>query len=135
MSESVQHWQLVNQIINEVISIVGSSNKCFVMSDAADGYSLPALTEEGFRPDVFYQYGNQMIIGEAKTSEDVVRLHSKQQYESYIKKCSLFVGKAVFIIAVPWTEHATVHNILRKLKSKYPGDYQIKILDGVGGAI
>lgn len=135
MSESAQHRQLVNQIIDEVIDIVGNSNRCFIMSDAIDGYSLPYLTEEGFRPDVFYQYGNQMIIGEAKTSEDVARLHSKLQYESYIKKCSLFEGTAMFIIAIPWTEHATVHNILRKLKSKYPGDYLIRILDGVGGAI
>ena len=135
MSESAQHRQLVNQIIDEVIGIVGHSNRCFIMSDAVDGYSLPNLTEEGFRPDVFYQCDNQMIIGEAKTSEDVLRLHSKLQYESYIKKCSVFVGRAILIVAVPWTEHATIHNILRKLKSKYPGDYIIKILDGVGGAI
>ena len=135
MSESAQHQQLINQVINEVIGIVGSSNKCFIMSDAADGYSLPDLTEEGFRPDVFYQYADQMIIGEAKTSEDILRLHSRLQYESYIKKCSVFRGKAMFIIAIPWTEHAAIHNILRKLKSKYPGDYLIRILDGIGGAI
>lgn len=135
MSESAQHLQLVNLIIDEVVSIVGETNRCFIMSDAADGYALSPLMEEGYRPDVFYQYRNSLIIGEAKTSDDVARIHSKLQYESYLKKCSLFGGKAVFLAAVPWTEHATIHNILRKLRQKYPGIYEVRIIDGIGGAI
>ena len=135
MSESAQHLQLVNLIIDEVVGMVGEANRCFVMSDAADGYALSPLTEEGYRPDVYYQYQNQLIIGEAKTSDDVARVHSKMQYESYLKKCSLFNGQAVFLAAVPWSEHATMHNILRKLRQKYPGIYEVRIIDGIGGAI
>lgn len=135
MGESAQHFQLVNLIIDEVVSVVGETNRCFIMSDAADGYALPPLTEEGYRPDVYYQYQNSLIIGEAKTSDDVARMHSKLQYESYLKECSLFKGKAVFLAAVPWTEHAVIHNILRKLRQKYPGTYEVRIIDGIGGAI
>ena len=135
MSESAQHLQLVNLIIDEVISMVGDTNRCFIMSDAADGYSLSPRMEEGYRPDVYYQYQNSLIIGEAKTSDDVASMHSKMQYESYLKKCSLFKGNAVFLVAVPWTEHAAVHNIIRKLCQKYPGTYEIRIIDGIGGAI
>ena len=135
MSESAQHLQLVNLIIDEVISIVGETNRCFIMSDAADGSALSPLTEEGYRPDVYYQYQDRLIIGEAKTSDDVARPHSKSQYESYLKKCSLFGGKVVFLVAVPWTEHATIHNILRKIRQKYPGLYEMRIIDGIGGAI
>ena len=51
MSESAQHLQLVNLIIDEVVNVVGESNRCFIMSDAADGYALSPLTEEGYRPD------------------------------------------------------------------------------------
>lgn len=96
MGESAQHLQLVNLIIDEVVSIVGETNRCFIMSDAADGYALSPLMEEGYRPDVYYQYQHSLIIGEAKTSDDVARVHSKLQYESYLKKCSLFRGKAMF---------------------------------------
>ena len=135
MSESAQHLQLVKLIIDEVAGMVGETNRCFIMSDAADGYALPHLMEEGYRPDVYYQYQNYLVIGEAKTSDDVSRIHSKMQYESYLKKCSLFNGKAVFLAAVPWTEHATIHNILRKLRQKYPGAYEVRIIDGIGGAI
>ena len=135
MSESAQHLQLVDLIVDEVLNIVGETNRCFIMSDAADGFALSPLTEEGYRPDVYYQYQDSLIVGEAKTSGDVARIHSKLQYESYLKKCSLFGGKAMFLVAIPWTEHATIHNILRKLRQKYPGIYEVRIIDGIGGAI
>lgn len=130
MSESVQHQRLVNTIIEYVETIVGKDKKCFISSDAADEMNLSPLTAEGFRPDVYYQYGDTLIIGEAKTSDDVDRIHSKQQYDSYVKKCALFDGKAYFIAAVYWADKAQLHNILRKIKNKYPGDYTITILEG-----
>ena len=130
MSESAQHQKLVNMIIEHVETIVGQDKKCFISSDEADGMSLSPLTAEGFRPDVFYQYGDTLIIGEAKTSDDVGRLHSREQYDSYLKKCALFDGKAHFIAAVHWGDKAQLHNILRKIKTKHPGDYTITILEG-----
>lgn len=135
MSESSEHLQLVKLIIDEVIGIVGETNKCFVMTDVTDGYALSPLIEDGYRPDVYYQYQNKLIIGEAKTRKDVTRIHSKLQYESYLKECFLFEGDAMFIVAVPWTEHAIIHNILKKLRQKYLGTYEVRIIDGIGGAI
>lgn len=130
MSESAQHQKLVKDIIAYVETLVGQESGCFIFSDAADGKNLSPLTAEGFRPDVFFQYGDTLIIGEAKTSDDVGRNHSKAQYESYLKKCSLFNGKAYFIAAVHWTDKAQLHNILRKIKVQYPGNYTITILEG-----
>ena len=66
MSESAQHLHLVNLIIDEVVNLVGETNRCFIMSDAADGYALSPLTEEGYRPDVYYQYQNCLIIAKRK---------------------------------------------------------------------
>ena len=129
MSESLQHQQLVKLIIDTTISIIGKDNSAF------DGYALPLLTSEGFRPDVHYCYQDKLIIGEAKTSSDIERLHSREQYESYIKKCALFQGEAILLIAVPWTDHATINNIVKKLAKRYPGNYRIEILDGIGGSI
>lgn len=135
MSESLQHQQLVQQIIAETTNIVGEENNSLIATDAVDGFTLPPLTSEGFRPDVYFHYDDILIIGEAKTSADIERLHSREQYDSYIKKCSLHQGEAIFIVAVPWMDHATINNILCRIKKKYPGNYKIKILDGIGGAI
>lgn len=132
MSESAQHQKLVKLIIEETQSLVGIDFECFIQSDIADKYSLPELTQEGFRPDVFFCFGDLMIIGEAKTSSDVLRAHSLRQYESYIKKCSLFSGKSELIVAVPMMEKASVHNALQKIRRNYPGSYAIKIVEGIG---
>ena len=106
-----------------------------VSTDAVSGYALPPLTSEGFRPDVYYCYQDTLIIGEAKTSSDIERLHSREQYESYIKKCALFQGQAILLIAVPWMDHATANNIVKKIAKRHPGNYKIRILDGIGGSI
>lgn len=132
MSESIQHQKLVKMIIEDIANTVGESCCCFIESDIADGHTLPQLTSEGFRPDVMYQYQNTMIIGEAKTSKDIDRTHSLLQYESYIKKCSLFDGEATLIVAVPWIEYATIYNIIHRIKNHYPGNYGIRILKGIG---
>ena len=132
MSESEQHQRLVKMIIDDIVQIVGKDQSCFIESDVQDGRPLPQLTQEGFRPDVTFQYKDMLIIGEAKTSNDVDTIHSRMQYESYIHKCSLFQGKAILIIAVPWTEYATVYNIINRIKKQYVGTYSIKYLKGIG---
>lgn len=131
MSESVQHQKLVRMLIEEVANMVGVDKSCFIESDINDGHSLPQLTNEGYRPDVLFQYEDLLIVGEAKTSNDIERTHSIMQYESYMRKCSLFQGKAFFIIAVPWMEYATIYNITKRIKRKYPGSYSIKIIRGI----
>lgn len=47
MSESAQHQQLVNQLISEATKIVGLDNRCFILSDAVNGFALPPLQRMG----------------------------------------------------------------------------------------
>ncbi len=131
MSESAQHIALVNLLLEHVKIMVGPDNSCFITSDCADGFPLSPQTTEGFRPDIYYEFQSTLIIGEAKTSNDVERIHSKMQYESYIKKCALFSGDAYFIAAVHWMDRAAMNNILKRIKKQYPGDYKIIILESV----
>ena len=131
MSESGQHKKLVELIIEYVEDRVGQDYICFIESDISDDRPLPPMTEEGFRPDVTYEYNGLMIIGEAKTKVDVLRDHSLAQYASYLKKCSLFQGKAEYVMAVPWVEQASANNVIKKIKKDYPGDYKIKIIKGM----
>ena len=63
MSESAQHQQLVRTIIDDIIKEVGAGNTALIATDAVDGFALPPLTTEGFRPDVYYLLNNRMIIG------------------------------------------------------------------------
>ena len=53
------------------------------------------------------------------------------QYASYLKKCSLYYGKAEYVMAVPWMEKAAANNAIKKIKKDYPGEYEIKIITGM----
>lgn len=131
MGESRQHKKLVELIIEYVEERVGQDYTCFIESDLSDEYPLPALTEERVRPDVTYEYNGLLIIGEAKTSGDVLREHSLIQYASYLRKCSLYQGTAEYVMAVPWLEHASVNNVISSIKKEFPGRYEIKIIKGM----
>lgn len=72
MSESANHKRLIELIIEYVGDKVGRDYVCFIESDLSDEHPIPQMTEEGFRSDVFFEYNGIMIIGEAKTSNDVM---------------------------------------------------------------
>ena len=131
MSESSKHRKLVELIIQYVGEKVGDDFLCLVETDLSDEHPLPQLTDEGFRPDVLFEYNGTLIIGEAKTSDDILREHSLRQYASYLKKCSLYWGKAEFVIAVPWMDQATANNVLQRMSRNIPGEYSISVLQGI----
>lgn len=135
MSESFQHQQLVQLLKKEVVKLIPSGCQGLIQQDSSDSLALPPKTIEGYRPDIYYCFENLLIIGEAKTANDVERQHSRAQYEAYLKECANFHGNAIFILVVPWMERATAHNILRNLRKKVPGNYTIKILEWIGGVV
>lgn len=128
MSETNKHKTLVENILRFIQESVGEELSYFIETDMNDGRPLPQLTREGYRPDVFFEYDGVMFIGEAKTSDDILREHSINQYHSYLKKCSLYKGHATFVLAVPLADYARANNILVKIKKEVPGDYEVKTI-------
>jgi hypothetical protein len=128
MSESTYHHQLVEQIKKSIEDIVPKDCWGLICYDSFSSIVLPPQFLGGYRPDVYYEFGDLLLIGEAKTSKDVEKRHSREQYETYIKACAAFQGYAMLFLAVPWMEQATAHNILGKIKKGYPGKYTTKVL-------
>lgn len=128
MSESRTHQLLVSKLVEHIKQIVGESLDCFIQADNCEGYSISPILEDGFRPDIYYEYNNNLIIGEAKTSNDISREHSINQYRSYLKTCQHYHGKAKFIIAVPYLDYAEANNIVKKIKKSFPGNYKVEII-------
>lgn len=128
MGESNKHKVLVEYALRFIKDSVGEELSYFIETDINDGRPLPQLTMEGYRPDVFFEYNGVMFIGEAKTSDDILREHSINQYYSYLKKCSLNQGHATFVLAGPLEDRARANNILGKIKKEIPGDYEVKAI-------
>ena len=120
MGESNKHKVLVEYALRFIKDSVGEELSYFIETDINDGRPLPQLT--------IFEYNGVMFIGEAKTSDDILREHSINQYYSYLKKCSLNQGHATFVLAVPLEDRARANNILGKIKKEIPGDYEVKAI-------
>lgn len=76
---------------------------------------------EGYVPDVYYNYKNIIIIGEAKSEKDLEISHSIEQYKSYIKYLNLHASygkKCIIIIATPWQASISAYKIFKRLINK-----------------
>lgn len=118
MSESSTHISYVNMIFEYVKQIIPDNNSSLILVDSPDSMYDPIPVINGFKPDVSYRINDKLIIGEAKTDEDVERRHSLDQYYSYLKEAESFDGEAIVVFCVSWKLFATLKNNLRIIKKQ-----------------
>ena len=81
--ESIVHHNLVKKIY-EYVSNQSVIKKSIIESDIFEVEGNVTRMQEGYVPDLYYKYNDLIIIGEAKTENDLERVHSIDQFESYI---------------------------------------------------
>lgn len=122
--ESKTHHDLVLKIDDYVKNI--EFVVCnFIACDIFEYNNTPRKMPEGYFPDLFYEYKNNLIIGEAKTELDFDREHSINQYKSYLNYCDNYSGNSIFILAVPWNIFVSAKRLLKRLNN---GNSKIIIL-------
>lgn len=119
MAESSAHMEYVNLLNTFVETLVPSKYIPLIYLDNPDRPLKPPRTTNNFTPDLFYSNEGLLVIGEAKTAEDVDRAHSIDQYEDYYHDAINYDGKALIVLCVPWHRMSTVKNIMRRIKKKY----------------
>lgn len=111
---------MVKKIYNYVCSFQCIENT-LVESDIYEIKGNVTRMPEGYVPDVYYNYKNIIIIGEAKSEKDLETSHSIEQYKSYIKYLNLHASngkKCILIIATPWQASISAYKILKTLINK-----------------
>ncbi len=131
MGESAKHLELVQRIITYMEKLP-NIEATLIQSDLPESIEKPDSTMEGFRPDIYYNYSNFMIIGEAKTSYDFERKHSIEQYKAYYNKCNSFNGKSIFILAIPWTESISAKNLLKRIRKNSNYEIETWVINDTG---
>ena len=116
MPESSTHMSFVNFIYEYMKQIIPCNNSSLILIDSQVCSDSPIPVINGFRPDLIYRIDNQLIIGDAKTDDDVERRHSIDQYYSYLKEAEAFDGDSIVVFCVSWKMFSTLKNNLRVIK-------------------
>ena len=88
----------------------------YILVDTPDSIFKPPKVTNNFHPDVYYRNADVLIIGEAKTINDIDTKHSRNQYISYLQECQFFHGKAYLIVSSSWTASVMFKNLLKYIK-------------------
>lgn len=123
--ESLNHKNLIHIMKNYIVKEL-DIEVSFLQADIIENKNRPQHMTDGYIPDLYYDYGNRLIVGEAKTSSDFDRQHSIEQYISYMKRCHFYKGYSIFILIVPWTEFISAKKLIRKIKEE--NNYNCKCL-------
>lgn len=94
-------------------------------------YKPPKLTNN-YHPDIYYNHNNTLVIGEAKTVNDIDNTHSRNQYISYLQECQNFQGQAYLIVCSSWTMSIMFKNLLKYIKRLNNFKTTIIVLSEVG---
>ena len=116
MGESQAHINLVHKLRDYVSACYLHNDDGRILIDlpTSNTYSQTFIID-GHRPDLFVKTGcNKIIIGEAKTQDDLEREHSISQYITFLKYCSKY-DSSIFILAVPWDLTISARNLLNKI--------------------
>lgn len=129
--ESQAHIDLVNIALQYVKKTIPAENYDLIQLDSAGNSSAMKIIGN-YVPDIYYNYGGKLIIGEAKTINDFERTHSKNQFDAYINECGLFRGETLIIVSVPWQLVSTAKNYFRRIKSNKNVQTRFIVINEIG---
>jgi hypothetical protein len=124
----------VNILEKEAKRIVPSSSHALIYVDKPENSERAPRMIGNYVPDCYYRDKNILLIGEAKTADDVERKHSLSQYEDYFKEASSFDGDSFIIVSAPWQTKNAIKNHFRRLQKKFQMRVRIFVVCEIGEA-
>lgn len=134
MGESSDHMKYVDILYTYATAHIPEETAALIMVDLPSSKEKPSRTSGGYIPDLSYQDDKLFVIGEAKTENDIERKHSLAQFENYYFDATLFCGKAILILSVPWLSKCRAKNIMRRIKQRYTVKIPVFIVTELMGA-
>lgn len=116
MAESLLHMELVRRIASYIETLSPSFASSLLDADLPEyGQRTPRVIN-GYYPDVRYRDKNLIVIGEAKTENDILNEHTEGQLEAYIAEVQTYPLQRHIIYCVPFVSFIMVKNLLKRLK-------------------
>lgn len=132
--ESQTHINLVSIATEYIKSIVPKEVHSLIYIDTS-GNNNSMRVIGNYKPDVYYNYGGKLVIGEAKTLNDFEKLHSKEQFVAYMNEFLLFQGECILVVSVPWQLVKTAKNYFVRLRRQMGVNVKVIILNEMSRCI
>ena len=117
MAVSQKHEELVSQLVAWIVTNYATQRPC-ILTDRVGvlGESRPTSID-GFIPDVYctLSANNFIIIGDAKTPNDLKSIHTRRQLRAFMRHLSI-IGGGQLIVSTQWICTNSVKTILRRLQ-------------------
>ena len=120
MGESLSHIQLVKGMAEWIVRSYCDVEMGHILLDSPEASSLTRPPKiYNFIPDLYVPNTTRkfIIIGEAKTANDLENDHTEEQIGAFLRKCSEFEG-AHFVFAVPWHKTRLAKSIIKYIQAK-----------------
>lgn len=84
--------------------------------DLGDATMLPPKSIDGFRADIYVNTPDYVIIGEAKTDNDINNNHTLAQFASYVKDVKSQDKERHIIMSGSMLAYPTIRNFIRRFR-------------------
>lgn len=117
MAESSTHMNLVRHIV-DYISGMPCVMPDLIESDLPEYSSRTTQSLNQYYPDVYYCDNSSIIIGEAKTDNDINNPHTMSQLDAYIAHLSIFKLRRYLILSGSFFAFPELKNLIIRKRSK-----------------
>ena len=110
--ESEAHKKYVLNAVNYIKMRFGVDENQ-ISTDLGEPGKTPPTVIDGFRADIYVHTPKYIIIGEAKTDNDINNMHTRAQLDSYIKEVKTFDQERHIVMSCSCAAYASMRNFLR----------------------
>jgi len=128
--ESLTHMSFVKKIADYVSTIPQDFTRNLLCVELPGEYNRCPQIIGGSIPDVFYNDSNYIILGEAKTDNDIDQEHTQRQLNDYINEARTYNADRNIILCTSIMGFSRMKNIIvtKKMKEQLD-DIKFHVID------
>lgn len=128
--ESLTHMNFVKRIAEYIPSIPNDFTHNLLCVELPGEYSRCPQIIGGSIPDVFYNDSDYVILGEAKTDNDIDKDHTLRQLDDYINEVRTYDANRIIVLCTSILGFSRMKNIVITKKNREQlNDIQFHVLD------
>ena len=116
--ESLTHMAFVKKIADYVSTIPQDFTRNLLCVELPGEYNRCPQIIGGSIPDVFYNDSNYIILGEAKTDNDIDQEHTQRQLNDYINEARTYDADRNIVLCTSIMGFSRMKNIIVMKKTK-----------------